>query len=996
MYVPELQETKVESLPVASLETLKALREEMCSQSASRDFKLQNHQRFLRRILSPDAPTRSLLMVHGTGTGKTCSAIQIAEEYIVRPEFQDSKVLVLCQPAVQRNFRKQIFDDTKVHTDSEGLLLSKQCTGRRYLEMLQRIQREPLKWSDKKVREKLLGVVKKIIDEFYEFQGYTQFANELNNEYEMGSEEHVTNWIHRKYDNRMIIVDEAHSLKVSTEGDTSKLVSKALERIIQTANNVTLILLTATPMYDSYLEIIYYFNLFLWNDRKQLPKMSLSPSKIFTPTGNFQEGMEPKFRNWCQDYISFIRGDNPLTFPFRLPPPPDLIAPVSTLDYMKQPIDSKSRRRVLKLTQSILQGEQLKVVSKLKPVGGNPPRELICVLPENKPFSSTFVSTETGLDYAPGTPSFLAPSQIANYSSKLALVTKLIDKSVGLIFIYTNLIDYGANLVAMCLEEHGYENAGDRQFLKTISNEVPRGTRGRFVVFSGETPDSEIEKLISRCKRRENMNGSDIKIIIGTKRVAEGIDLSFVRQVHVLDFWWNMSRIEQVVGRGIRTCSHQLLPFEQQNCTVYLHCCKYSDPTIETLDEFNYRTVVEQKAQSIAKIKHVIMESAMDCPLQQEINSLPQSWRDLPIKQIRSQDSAEVTLTLSQLASPVFGEEVGLTCKVTEKEVDPEHERPLSSYLDVRDEIFDKLISLFFRKPVWLKKDLLKSDELSGYDPNVVVYLLHNAIETGLILKNRNGQTGFLASRKNYYTFNMTDSDVVQDLYTDIHEETILEFEKPKKKIQKKEPLDFHFSKIKWPEFSEEVKMWYVVDQLMDPEERLKHMIGLDWSDPPVYARPLKVSEDIHVLGSGVFYKGSKKISLIGDNFDLYLKWVTERKLAYISAKNTYQATIDNGILFNLDEKEHEVLKIAERSKKFGGRNCNSFNQKLLNVFVEWINGQGFPESAKNKTEQCQYLSLLVRDAILKKKEGLTWWTPEELSVFNEDSNRKDLLSRLK
>jgi hypothetical protein len=92
MFKPELQETKVESLPIASLETLKALREEMCSQSVSRDFKIQNHQRFLRRILSPDSSTRSLLMVHGTGTGKTCSAIQIAEEYIIRPEFQESKV----------------------------------------------------------------------------------------------------------------------------------------------------------------------------------------------------------------------------------------------------------------------------------------------------------------------------------------------------------------------------------------------------------------------------------------------------------------------------------------------------------------------------------------------------------------------------------------------------------------------------------------------------------------------------------------------------------------------------------------------------------------------------------------------------------------------------------------------------------------------------------------------------------------------------------------
>ena len=160
---PELLETASRELPVASLETLKTLREEMCSQSGTRDFKLQSHQRFLRRILSPDSSTRSLLMVHGTGTGKTCSAIQIAEEYILRPEFQDQRVLVLAQPAVQENFKNQIFDITRVFVDDQGLLLSKQCTGRRYLDILERIQHEPMKWSDPAVRSRMDTTAKKII-----------------------------------------------------------------------------------------------------------------------------------------------------------------------------------------------------------------------------------------------------------------------------------------------------------------------------------------------------------------------------------------------------------------------------------------------------------------------------------------------------------------------------------------------------------------------------------------------------------------------------------------------------------------------------------------------------------------------------------------------------------------------------------------------------------------------------------------------------------------
>ncbi len=66
---PELQETKVVELPPASLDTLVKLREDACSSSAF-GFKLQPQQRFLRRVLSPDAPTQNLLLVHGTGVGK--------------------------------------------------------------------------------------------------------------------------------------------------------------------------------------------------------------------------------------------------------------------------------------------------------------------------------------------------------------------------------------------------------------------------------------------------------------------------------------------------------------------------------------------------------------------------------------------------------------------------------------------------------------------------------------------------------------------------------------------------------------------------------------------------------------------------------------------------------------------------------------------------------------------------------------------------------------
>jgi hypothetical protein len=100
-------------------------------------------------------------------------------------------------------------------------------------------------------------------------------------------------------------------------------------------------------------------------------------------------------------------------------------------------------------------------------------------------------------------------------------------------------------------------------------------------------------------------------------------------------------------------------------------------------------------------------------------------------------------------------------------------------------------------------------------------------------------------------------------------------------------------------------------------------------------------------------------------------------------------------INFNIDEKSTEIRK-ASRSKNIGGRACTNFKEPTLNAFAEWINGDSFPEDVKTKKDRCLYLDLLIRQAILNGKEGLSWITPQEYEIFSEDENRQDLLRRLK
>ena len=43
----------------------------------------------------------------------------------------------------------------------------------------------------------------------------------------------------------------------------------------------------------------------------------------------------------------------------------------------------------------------------------------------------------------------------------------------------------------------------------------------------------------------------------------EGVSFKNVKQVHITDPWWNESRIEQILARASRYCSHSNLPSEE-------------------------------------------------------------------------------------------------------------------------------------------------------------------------------------------------------------------------------------------------------------------------------------------------------------------------------------------------------------------------------------------------------------------------------------------------
>lgn len=143
----------------------------------ARLFSLAPQQEFLKNYISIETPYNGILIYHGTGVGKTCSAIQIAEGFkdIMKRMHSDDKkkITVLLSKRILPSFRDQIYDIKKelkkIRPDDIV-----QCTGNEYS-----LDFEQFSGLTTAQKRKETG---RAVNAIYKFYGYEQFGNELMNE----------------------------------------------------------------------------------------------------------------------------------------------------------------------------------------------------------------------------------------------------------------------------------------------------------------------------------------------------------------------------------------------------------------------------------------------------------------------------------------------------------------------------------------------------------------------------------------------------------------------------------------------------------------------------------------------------------------------------------------------------------------------------------------------------------------------------------------------
>ena len=213
-------------------------------------------------------------------------------------------------------------------------------------------------------------------------------------------------------------------------------------------------------------------------------------------------------------------------------------------------------------------------------------------------------------------------------------------------FVYSNLVKVGIELYQEILIQNGWNEYNENSSNYIINDNTicyHCGLKQKehkeqkehtfkpatFLVVTGGSSDEVIDitqdnkqKIISSVfNNNDNIDGKNIKLIIGSKVINEGISLKNVSSVYILDVYFNFGRVDQVVARAIRWCSHINLMNEKNQfpkVKLYKYAIGLKDGKMSSEEDLYYKA--ELKYLLIKKVERALKEVAIDCALLKEGN----------------------------------------------------------------------------------------------------------------------------------------------------------------------------------------------------------------------------------------------------------------------------------------------------------------------------------------------------------------------------------------
>ena len=507
---------------------------------------LLNQQKLLGQYINPKTPYTGILLYHRIGSGKSCTGIQIAEQWIGVKK----KIYIILPASLIPNFILEFENG---------------CTGKKYIS-----KEDKIKLGDNKmpelVKKGIHEKVEKRVNKYYTILSYNKFFSNI----EEGKIKNL--------DNSLLIVDEIQNL-VSTTGSYYP----ALYDMIHKSKNLHTVLMSATPMFDKPDELALTMNLLPLKEKMPIKKEFYNTFTEYDKRSKLMKiKNEELLINHLKGFVSYFKGMPEITYPqMNLVYERCIMSDFQYKEYKKYAIGMS------KVNES------------------NETNSFYCKSRAIANFA--YPNKKLADDGIKSLSDKIILNDLDKYSCKISKMMEHINEvKNSKIFIYTSFKNYyGIDLLTKILDVFGYKNFKDH-------GAGPK----RYAIFSGDESKIYKRSLLNTFNNINNLNGSKIEIVIGSPSIKEGVSLLNIRQVHVIEPYWNQSRIEQIIGRASRYCSHKDLPKEERYVDVYIYIAapKNKKDDIIIIDEL-MKKMSDDKMKIVKKFEDIVVKSSIDCEL---------------------------------------------------------------------------------------------------------------------------------------------------------------------------------------------------------------------------------------------------------------------------------------------------------------------------------------------------------------------------------------------
>jgi len=532
---------------------------------------------------------------------------------------------------------------------------------------------------------KTINALNAQINKFYSILTYDGFYKIITQEI------HDEQGIKDAFSGCIFIIDEAQNLRIDEEtlnfesiNDEGILTDKrknkikkkvemykAFWRVFHTIERSKIVLLSATPIVNIPVEIVYGMNLLLPADKQMDPMVNYASLPLENQTDPTQS-----IKYYFEGMVSFIIEQENEIIPVYIGQPMP-----TTYD-----IDDETYQSQLVLDYAVMSDYQyekyVSVEERNKSFRNDQRQVAIFAYPDN---STGEQATKNWFDkqgnryyMKPELVNLLVPTEqeiqaeinklgkpntknlyslvkqrlilrnVQKYGTKLANVINRVLKSDGVCFIYVDFVNgAGAILIGALLElfNFKYYNPTNRDFITSAGSEVKVicpdeniqqiniNKQLRYGVLYGDKTKNR--QIINMANSSENWQGEYLKVVLGTPKSREGINLLNITDTELIGPGWNEAHNYQAIRRTIRASSGKVR-LQKLRAKALAENRNPDDVRIkvnialnaaigpqgqETADTEIYE-ISERKNILTSKLMRKIKQCAIDCQINKERNTV--------------------------------------------------------------------------------------------------------------------------------------------------------------------------------------------------------------------------------------------------------------------------------------------------------------------------------------------------------------------------------------